>query len=599
MKPFRYLLLVKTSGDFLEPQIRAISARTGLPVVYRSTKLVLMASDPGDVLRLPDGGGLIVGKLFHRHGYPEQVRQLPLEAETILLASGGRHLVERYWGSYVAALELDDGTICVMRDPSGGLPCYYARVEGGTGFTSDAPILCDAGLVEAIIDWRMVGRALLFHHLPAEETAIDGLCQVLGGCALLLSPGSVKKQQYWSPWNYIGPVASQRSWSNEERLRQAVSMAIKAWSSCFSQPIVSLSGGLDSSIVAACLAGAGAQMSCVTLTSNEPLGDERRYAREVCEAIKAQLLEMPYRQDAIDLDCSVAAGLPVPCGKLQEQAHNLAVREAVERFGADALFVGAGGDNVFYSTHSARSLVDRYDEEGWSRGTAATLSDIAAITGASLWQVAREAYRLTHPRAEQMQWLTHPDFLDQDFIEAEAGKPMEHPWFNAARSTPLGKLGHVKLLLRAMNHMEHRDKGLAAPLISPLLSQPVIETCLSIPSWEFVEGGVDRSVARRAFAPILPARIIGRAGKGSPDGFIAQFVERHRAVIAARLLDGLLARQGLIDRPALEKALSSKSQFAEGDCARLMGLLDTEAWARHWSRKVAAPKSHEPPPLLG
>src|SRR3546814_12928828 len=79
-------------------------------------------------------------------------------------------------------------------------------------------------------------------------------------------------------------------------------------------------------------------------------------------------------------------------------------------------------------------------------------------------------------------------------------------------------LGHISMILRAMNHIEHRDKELAVPMISPLLSQPVIEACLGIPSWEACEGGVDRSAARRAFSGALPPSVVGRHGKGSPSG---------------------------------------------------------------------------------
>src|SRR3546814_15374594 len=99
----------------------------------------------------------------------------------------------------------------------------------------------------------------------------------------------------------------------------------------------------------------------------DPTGDERTVARAVAEKIGAELLESHHLADAIELDRSVAEAVPFPCGKAHEQAYNNIVRRAVDHFGADALFVGAGGDNVFYLTHSARPLVDRFNTEGWSR----------------------------------------------------------------------------------------------------------------------------------------------------------------------------------------------------------------------------------------
>src|SRR3546814_4670705 len=106
------------------------------------------------------------------------------------------------------------------------------------------------------------------------------------------------------------------------------------------------------------------------------------WSSDVCSSdlkIGAELLESHHLADAIELDRSVAEAVPFPCGKAHEQAYNNIVRRAVDHFGADALFVGAGGDNVFYLTHSARPLVDRFNTEGWSRGTFTTLHDICTI----------------------------------------------------------------------------------------------------------------------------------------------------------------------------------------------------------------------------
>src|SRR3546814_20040295 len=117
---------------------------------------------------------------------------------------------------------------------------------------------------------------------------------------------------------------------------------------------------------------------------------------------------------------------------------------------------------------------------------------------------------------------------DLDFFADKAARPVEHPWLNAPAEAPLGKVGHISMILRTMNHIEHRDKELAVPMISPLLSQPVIEACLGIPSWEACEGGVDRPAARRAFSGALPPRFAGSHGKGRPDGLVGDLINRHR-----------------------------------------------------------------------
>jgi asparagine synthase (glutamine-hydrolysing) len=121
-----------------------------------------------------------------------------------------------------------------------------------------------------------------------------------------------------------------------------------------------------------------------------------------------------------------------------------------------------------------------------------------------------------------------------------------------------------------------------------LLSQPVIEACLPIPSWEWRAGGRDRAVARAAFAPDLPPSIIGRRSKGGPDGFSAIILREHRTAITERLLDGMLVREGVVDRAALEARFADRRPFSGEEQSRLLDLVDTEAWARSWSSKGSA-----------
>lgn len=561
-------------------QSEQLACRVGLMVVYHTPELVLLASFLEDLIVVNDGIGLIVGKLFSRHGPPEQIRGLNNGDTRSATFSAGRHLVKNFWGSYVAAFKSASG-LSVLRDPSGGLPCYYAQGDLGTAFASDFKLLEAGGLVVPIVDWEVVGRALYLPHLPFEETAIGGVTQLLAGCAVEVATPSRPADCVWSPWDHIAPRSADEPAS--ERLRRVVISTHSAWASCFQRPLVGLSGGLDSSIVAACLAGASASISCVTLSTSDRAGDERIYAREVSAALDAKLIEAFHVMDAIDLDTSVAQGVPLPCGKLHETAYNQAIREAVSVSNADGFFVGAGGDNVFYLTHSARPLIDRYEKEGWSRGTFSTFKDICALTGASGWQVIREGIRVSRARSERMDWKRDPGLLHPDFLAAEIDRPVNHPWFNHPAGTPVGKIGHVTLLLRALNHIEHRDKRLPVPMISPLLSQPIVELCLGIPSWQVCKGGIDRAVARQAFAKVLPPKVAGRHGKGTPEGFVASFIEQCRPQIAERLLDGELVRNRIADRRKLEALLAPRGAIGTAG-PRLMALLDTEAWVRHWGR---------------
>lgn len=580
----RYLLTV--ARELIDQTFaEELASRTNLSRAYRAPGLLLLTNDAEQIIVLQNDGGFIIGKLFHRCGYPEAIKSLSLDEQVKIIETGGKHLTERYWGSYIAAL-VSRNDVNVVRDPSGGIPCYYSSYNGLKAFTSDATILVDTGLVRPSVDAEAIGRILFRHQLPTEKTAIFGISQILAGCGLVISPDSTSGRRLWNPWNYI-ERNSRTSEASSILLERIVRSTLSSWASAYPKPLIGLSGGLDSSIVTVCLAHAGTKPTCLTLRTSDPRGDEYYYATTLCNAVNATILSRTYDSAHINLDRSVAADVPIPSGKSHEQAYNFAVRRIAEEIDIDSFFVGAGGDNVFYQTHSARPLVDRFKAEGWSRGVWDTLRDTCEITGASALAVLREATRLVRQRSTGIRWHDAPEYLHHDVITSEQTRHLEHPWVDAPGSAPLGKIGHVTMLLRAMNHIEHRDKDLSVPMISPLLSQPIVEACLGIASWEHCSGGVDRSVARAAFSSSLPPIVAGRYGKGSPDGFVAHFIDIKRSEIADRLLNGQLAASNLLDRAALERALRPDSLLRSNDCPRLMALLDTEAWITEWNARQA------------
>ena len=581
MMPLQYLILAGDTPGWDAAFIRSLAFRTAMSVAYQSDNLIALVNNPDDMLPTPDGNGFVVGKLFRASGDFEKIDAFTTVGPEAI--RGRSQLVSAYWGSYVFASRTDREVV-ILRDPSGGLPCYYTSSRGLTAVVSDAPILARAGLLSPAVDLAAVGRTLYFSQLPTEGTAIAGVRQLLPGHTMTLAGHESHLTQQWSPWDHVAPRAGEDLHARSERLEHVIRRTHAAWAKCYPRSLVGLSGGLDSSIVAVCLAEASETVHCLTAVTSDPLGDERLYARMICDQTGALFHEREYTDTAIDMGRSVAEGMPIPNGKTHETAYNRVLREAAHQLNVDAVFAGAGGDNVFYLTHSARPIVDRYFAEGISKSLYATILDICSITGANLWQVISEAVRLgVRGRRRAQMWHVDAEYLDREFVASAADRAVEHPWLRAPKDASYGKLGHVAMILRALHHIEHRDKQLAVPMISPLLSQPIVEACLAIPSWEACHGGLDRSAARRAFSAALPSRVVGRRGKGSPDGFVGGFIRHHRGEIADRLLGGHLATKRLVNRQALEIALRPTTPLQRNDCTRIMELLDTEAWIDHWS----------------
>jgi asparagine synthase (glutamine-hydrolysing) len=219
---------------------------------------------------------------------------------------------------------------------------------------------------------------------------------------------------------------------------------------------------------------------------------------------------------------------------------------------------------------------------GPTLGAARTLRDICRITGASPLTVIREAIRVPRRPGPKYHWPTDLRLLDPTAVAHLAGRPFDHPWLDPPDDCLPGKHAHVATIVRAHAYLECHDRRWAFASVHPLLSQPILELALATPSWAACEDGVDRARARRAFATDLPTVIAQRRLKGGPDGFALKLLRTQLPAIRERLLDGRLVGERLVDRQALERALTEQSLMHGRDYTRLLQFLDTEAWADHW-----------------
>jgi asparagine synthase (glutamine-hydrolysing) len=316
--------------------------------------------------------------------------------------------------------------------------------------------------------------------------------------------------------------------------------------------------------------------------TTDPSGDERIYARELCRHLGLPLTECAYRADDIDIDVAMSPHLPRPIGRTLAQAYERAHLQVAEEIKADAFVTGNGGDNVLGFSQSAAAVTDYYLRYGLGYGLLRTVRDVCRQTESGPMAVVRAALRL---RRRGYLWSPGPMFLNAGVLAALAPEHLHQPWLDVPSGVGPGKAAHVASLLRVQPTLEP-GRSSFAPVIAPLLSQPVIEACLAIPSWDWRAGGRDRAVARAAFAADLPTNILGRRSKGGPDGFSAIILRQHRSGIRERLLDGMLARNRVIDRAALEARFLDPRPFSGEEQGRLLELVDTEAWANTWSGRV-------------
>lgn len=115
----------------------------------------------------------------------------------------------------------------------------------------------------------------------------------------------------------------------------------------------------------------------------------------------------------------------------------------------------------------------------------------------------------------------------------------------------------------------------------PLLSQPVVEACLKVPSWMWIAEGRNRAVARDAFADVLPADVLHRRSKGTFTNYSGAVYRRNKSRLREYLLTGQLAKHGLLDIDALRQFFDRGLGQQDDTFMRIFDLCAVENWVRH------------------
>lgn len=518
--------------------------------------------------------GAIVGSLF---GRPSNDPVMALRSSQCLAIEGsdGRCLPETFWGGY-AALWRDrrSHALSVFRDASGALPLFHCRTPVCDLIFSDLNLAIASGLIATRIDWGGVAHALRYRQLPTERTGLAGISEVLPGQSLTLDESTQRRRLLWSPWAFT-PRDGHCAPPESPLLADIVTGTIAAWGSRFAGIQLELSGGLDSSIIAHCLAGRSSPWRCVTIYTPGADGDERPYANRMAAAASAPVTALAVTPEDFDLFRDPVRLRPRPGGFGVLDAIDRASGSAATACGAEVIFSGTGGDNVFCYILSPTPVIDAYRTAGFAQARK-TVVDIAELSGTTGWTVARHAVqRALLDVVRPQSWPSTSAFLGPALCPPLA----LHPWLHRPQGMLPGSRTHIASILRIMPLIDAFDRAVEPGLVFPLMAQPIVEACLAIPSWCWMQGGRDRAAVRDAFADRLPREVTARRSKGRLESAVLPSFERSRAALNDLLASGHLARNGIIDISAIEKALRKPVSADDFAYTRILELVDAELWA--------------------
>lgn len=536
-----------------------------------STRVFVSADVP--TLIIP-GHGLIIGQIFTKDGQPI-LQRLDIDGSACELAN---RLLQNIWGDYLAIfIDRDDSSaINLLRDPSGAVSCVYSLVDGEGFITSDISLAVDLELYRREVNWQAVAHGLNFPYLKTTRTALKNVSELLPGSMLNCRGRNVSISSAWSPWSFVGEgVRHKDPRMAAEDVRTAVSNVIKALSEGNERFVVELSGGLDSSIVATCLRDASPRSTYCTMVMPVSGTDERPYARLVTEALGQELFPVEVGFDNDRLEFSVPRSSITPAIGIPQNATNEAWEAAGTEHRVNSFFSGGGGDTVFCYLKTAAPAADAFRERGVLAGITA-IENLAALHRCTVFKAGRLTLKKML-RQPPKAWKEDHTLLNPAYVSTVCE---HHPWFDAPTGTLPGDREKIHDLIGTQLFRETALRGAEHSTHFPLLSQPVMEACLKVPTWMWIADGRNRAIARQAFADRLPQAILNRRSKGSYMGYMAAVYMRHKLKMHEFLENGQLCAQGLLDRSALADFFTKDLAPRNLSFLRIFDLCAVENWAR-------------------
>jgi asparagine synthase (glutamine-hydrolysing) len=538
--------------------------------------------------------GVVLGKLFEQ-GYaagcvPARVT-FDEAATTEIVSSGGAKLLERWWGRYVAFVrDPEKRTSWVLRDPTGDVHCFATNIRGVDVFFNRLADCERLSPPEFSVDWRYVGVRLALQVSEPGKTGITEITEILAGECVELYDGRQSRTFYWNPLRLAVTDVIDDPDEAIEQTRGCVRACVHAWAADRGGILHLLSGGLDSSIVAACLADAPGRpdVTCLNYYSTGSDTDERRYAQVAAASAGFGLIERLRDPDISLAPFFDVPRAPFPCYCFNHLESGPGEERLANELDASVVFYGVGGDWLFYSCGPLPAATDHVYRHGITGALIVKALEAAMLDQISIWHVLPLAIRfgfLKRPwsvesaRTKEYRQLVSAEVKE----EAKRSGSHVHPLYRSAIGVPPCKLHHAYLITSTTSPHYNPFESAGEPLrLSPLCSQPLMELSLRIPADVLTIGGRDRAIARRAFARDLPSEIVSRKSKGGMEEHAKAIVANNIAIVRELLLDGVLANQGYLDRAGLETVLSRRPSRIESYVAEIFDYIVLEAWCRSW-----------------
>lgn len=529
------------------------------------------------------------------------------DTETIihLYEEMGPQCVTRLRGMFALAIwDARRRELFLARDPFGKKPLYYASIHGGLVFGSEPKALLAHPDVTARLDAAAVAHYLTLQHVPEPATGFVGIASLPAGHTLTWREGRGEPRRYFQ-LDYLPKLTG----CEEElavELRARVAEAVRARLVSDVPLGAHLSGGVDSGIVTAVMAGLTEQpVRTFSIGFAEEAFNETAKARAVAERYGTRHTEFIVGFDearAVMEDVVAATDMPFADPSALASWHLC----RLTRDHVTVALNGDGGDEMFagYQRYWLDPLADLYAQlpGALTRRLVPWLADRLSPSGdvpvEADWRAGlkRLAQAVRLPRAASLvRWGSYFSPWERDALLL--------PHF-ARAARPADTVGLYEKAFAAATAVSALDRGLFADVSvylpgdllvkadrmamahalegrSPFLDVELAAFAARLPTRCKLRGRTGKYLLRKAFADKLPPRLADQPKRGFGLPVSSWFRGPLRDFAHDVLLGGRVCRE--IAKPkAVEQLLASHAAGAADHGKRIYALVMLELWLRRY-----------------
>jgi asparagine synthase (glutamine-hydrolysing) len=526
------------------------------------------------------------------------------DTETIVHAyeEWGDECVHRLRGMFAFAMwDAPRRRLLLVRDRLGIKPLYWARSGVRVVFASEIKAILASGLVIPEANDSVLPELLATRYVSGAETLFKGVHALLPGHRLVFEDDRVRTEQYWDvPLDGPDPeLARLPDVDIVDRFRSKLKESVRLHLMSDVRVGVFLSGGIDSTAIAALMAGElDRPVDAFSVAFADRSCNELAYAREAARFIGATSHEvviddhdffgaLPRALWHEDEPIAHPSSIPLHFVSALARDH---VKVVLTGEGSDELLAGYGKYPRALLNWTAGGVYEQLVPDALRSAVATTM--VPHVPG-RVGQLVRRSF-LAMPRRPAEMFLDNfagmPLQLQRSLLRTTAANSRDVyaaslAYFESSpeRTGILDRLLYTDIktyLVELLMKQDQMSMSMSIESRVPFLDHELVEFASRLPQRMKLNRFTTKRVLREAAKGLIPPAILDRPKMGFPVPFSRWVQNGWNSVARDVLLDRQTGERGLLDQEAVERLLDAHRDGSQSGGDAIWALMNLELWYR-------------------